>query len=141
MRSTITYLIRYSKLAKLPVHPFSNQITFFFINKDDSLTQVTADKGENLLTIAQKHDLDMEGACDGQMACSTCHCILEDNIYESLPEPDVIEDDLLDMAYGLTPTSRLGCQVKVNEEFEGTKVKLPKATRNFYVDGFKPKPH
>lgn len=58
-----------------------------------------------------------------------------------MEEPDIREEDLLDMAYGLTPTSRLGCQVIVDDTFEGTVITLPKATRNFYVDGFVPKPH
>ena len=59
----------------------------------------------------------------------------------SLEEAEMEEEDILDLAFGLTATSRLGCQVMVDESFEGTEVVLPKATRNFYVDGFKPKPH
>lgn len=75
------------------------------------------------------------------MACSTCHVILEPNLFEKLEEPEIVEEDLLDIAYDLTPTSRLGCQVLINSEFENTVVTLPKFTRNFYVDGFVPKPH
>ena len=130
-----------SRKTKFTHYKFSKTVKFFFVNRDQSITEVSAKVGDNLLEIAQKHEIEMEGACDGQKACSTCHCILEDKIYENLPEPDVIEEDLLDMAYGLTPTSRLGCQVNIDESFEGSKVELPKATRNFYVDGFVPKPH
>jgi len=60
--------------------------------------------------------------------------VLEEPIYEKLPEPEEEEEDLLDLAYGLTLTSRLGCQVKVTRGMEGMTVKLPSATRNFYVD-------
>ena len=66
---------------------------------------------------------------------------MEDKIYDELPYPEEEEEDLLDLAFGLTFTSRLGCQVFVTKEMEGMKVKLPTATRNFYVDGHKPKPH
>lgn len=119
----------------------NDKISFFFINKDKSLTKVEAKKGDHLLTVAHKYDIEMEGACDAQLACSTCHIILEEELYEELGEPDIREEDLLDMAYGLTPTSRLGCQVFVDKSFEGRKFEIPKATRNFYVDGFVPKPH
>ncbi|EGR29082.1 hypothetical protein IMG5_163380 [Ichthyophthirius multifiliis] len=75
------------------------------------------------------------------LACSTCHVILDDKVYNQLPSASLEEEDLLDLAFGLTDTSRLGCQVKVDKNFENTRVKLPKATRNFYVDGHKPQPH
>lgn len=103
------------------------------------------------------------------MACSTCHVVLEDGVFEQLELACEDEEDMLDMAFGLTDTyvpvaillfvtvamltwwtiilifllhrSRLGCQVLVDESFEGTTVTLPKATRNFYVDGHVPKPH
>ena len=68
------------------------------------------------------------------MACSTCHVILKDEIYDELEEACEEEEDLLDLAYGLTHTSRLGCQIMITEEMEGMEVKLPSATRNFYVD-------
>ena len=68
------------------------------------------------------------------MACSTCHVILEQDFYDSLEEPCEEEEDLLDLAYGLTLTSRLGCQVKVERRMDNMTVKLPSATRNFYVD-------
>lgn len=124
-------------------------MTFFFKNKDNSLTKVDAPIGLNLLQIAHKNEIDLEGACEMSLACSTCHVILEsrqkcqslERIYEKLPTPKLEEEDLLDLAYGLTETSRLGCQVVVDESFANTVVTLPKATRNFYVDGHKPKPH
>ena len=60
-------------------------------------------------------------------------------MYDSLPEPSEDEEDMLDMAFGLTETSRLGCQITVTEDMEGVVLTMPKATRNFYVDGHKAK--
>lgn len=94
------------------------------------------------------------------MACSTCHVILDDERqYDKLPEPSDDENDMLDLAFGLTDTSRLGCQVyldrstlvnKIDKQGNITKVesngnlllvRIPSATRNMAVDGYKPKPH
>ena len=77
----------------------------------------------------------MPGACEGSVACSTCHVILPPEQYDLLPEPEDDENDMLDMAFGLTDTSRLGCQVKVTKELDGMTVTLPSATRNMFVDG------
>ena len=87
-----------------------------------------------MLDVAHNNGIDLEGACESSLACSTCHVILESGVYDSLEEPCEEEEDLLDLAYGLTHTSRLGCQVKVTREMENMVVKLPSATRNFYVD-------
>jgi ferredoxin len=84
----------------------------------------------------------LSGACEGSLACSTCHVIVEDEDYfERIPEADDDENDMLDLAFGLTDTSRLGCQVKAAKELDGLKVRIPSATRNFSVDGHIPKPH
>ncbi|GMF29618.1 unnamed protein product [Phytophthora fragariaefolia] len=109
--------------------------------RDDSIKEVDAKAGMSILDVAHANDIDLEGACESSMACSTCHVILEDPVFDQLEEACEDEEDMLDMAFGLTDTSRLGCQVIVDEGFEGTVVALPKATRNFYVDGHVPKPH
>jgi len=75
------------------------------------------------------------GACEGSVACSTCHVILPPEHYDLLPEPEDDENDMLDMAFGLTDTSRLGCQVKLKKELDGITCTLPAATRNMFVDG------
>ena len=75
------------------------------------------------------------GACEGSVACSTCHVILPEEYYNLLPEPEDDENDMLDMAFGLTDTSRLGCQVKITRELDGITCTLPSATRNMFVDG------
>ena len=115
------------------------QITF--LQPDGSPRVVPAKVGENLLQTAHRYEIDLEGACEGVCACSTCHLIFPMEVYDVLPEPSEDEEDMLDMAFGLTETSRLGCQITVTEEMEGLTVEMPKATRNFYVDGHVPKPH
>ena len=84
--------------------------------------------------MAHNNGIDLEGACESSLACSTCHVILAQEVYDDLDEPCEEEEDLLDLAYGLTHTSRLGCQVMVTRDMEKMVVKLPSSTRNFYVD-------
>ena len=93
------------------------------------------------LRVAQAHEVELEGACECSLACSTCHVILEDDLFERLPEPSDDENDMLDMAFGLSETSRLGCQVELTEDMDGAVFRIPSATRNMYVDGHVPKPH
>ncbi|KAH8754319.1 2Fe-2S ferredoxin-type domain-containing protein [Diaporthe sp. PMI_573] len=109
-----------------------------FIDKDGHEHKVAVSKGDNLLDIAQAHDLEMEGACGGSCACSTCHVIVEnEDLYDKMPEPDDDENDMLDLAFGLTETSRLGCQVVMTPELDGLVVKLPSMTRNLQASDFK----
>ena len=65
------------------------------------------------------------GACDGSLACSTCHLVLEQDVYDAPPPPDEEEEDMLDLAMDLTDTSRLGCQIKVTKELEGMRATVP----------------
>jgi len=76
----------------------------------------------------------LEGACEGSLACSTCHVIVDSAWYGKLQTASEDEEDMLDLAFGLTHTSRLGCQIKMSEELDGLVVKLPAATRNMMVD-------
>ena len=96
--------------------------------------EVWAREKESLLDVAHNNGIELEGACEQSLACSTCHVILEQKFYDMLEEPCEEEEDLLDLAYGLTHTSRLGCQILATKEMEGLKVALPANTRNFYVD-------
>ena len=109
--------------------------------KDGTIKETLAPIGQNLLSIAHANKIEMEGACGGVCACSTCHVILEDDIYNSLPAAKEEEEGMLDLAVGLTDTSRLGCQVIVTKEFHNRIIEMPKATRNMYVDGHVPTPH
>ena len=83
-----------------------------------------------MLEVAHKNHVELEGACEGSLACSTCHVIVEPDFFERLPEPEEEEEDMLDLAFGLTATSRLGCQLRVTEELDGLRVRLPGGSNN-----------
>jgi ferredoxin len=109
-------------------------VTIHFIDQKGEKIDVQAPIGENILIVAHENNIDLEGACECSLACSTCHVYIDEEHYNMLPEPVEEEEDMLDLAYGLTPLSRLGCQVIVTKELEGMTVTLPKATRNMMVD-------
>ncbi|CAM9861910.1 unnamed protein product [Ascophyllum nodosum] len=75
--------------------------------------------------VARVTSVAYSGACGGELACSTCHVVLPKEYYDKLDEKDEEEDDMLDLAWGLTDTSRLGCQIKVTPELEGMLIKVP----------------
>ncbi len=101
-----------------------------FIQRDGTRLEVEAPIGLSVLEIAHRNDIDIEGACEGSLACSTCHIIVDPEWYELLKDPTEDEEDMLDLAFGLTQTSRLGCQIIMTEELDGLTVRLPQATRN-----------
>ena len=101
-----------------------------FIERDGTRREVDAPLGLSVLEIAHKNDIDIEGACEGSLACSTCHVIVDPDWYELLKEASEDEEDMLDLAFGLTATSRLGCQIVMTEELDGLVVRLPASTRN-----------
>lgn len=101
-----------------------------FIEKDGNRKEVEAPNGVSVMEIAHMFDVDLEGACGGSLACSTCHVIVEDKWFNKLEEPSEAEEDMLDLAFGLTHTSRLGCQIIMSDELDGITVTLPNATRN-----------
>ncbi len=102
----------------------------FVIDKEGGEKTVEAPLGLSILEIAHQNDIDLEGACEGSLACATCHVIVDEVFYQKLKTPSEAEEDMLDLAFGLTPTSRLGCQIIISEELEGIKVYLPSSTRN-----------
>ena len=101
-----------------------------FIERDGSRREVDAPNGLSVLEIAHKHGVDIEGACEGSLACSTCHVIVDAVWFEKLSEPTEDEEDMLDLAFGLEKTSRLGCQIVMSEALDGLVVKLPAGSRN-----------
>ena len=101
-----------------------------FIERDGTHREVDAPTGYSVLEIAHKHGIDIEGACEGSLACSTCHVIVDAGWFKKLAAPTEDEEDMLDLAFGLTRTSRLGCQIVMIEALDGLVVKLPAATRN-----------
>lgn len=107
--------------------------TMTFIEPDGTEKIVDAPLGLSVMEIAHMHNIDLEGACEGSLACSTCHVVVEPQWFELLAEPLEEEEDMLDLAFGLTQTSRLGCQIIMTEELDGLVVRLPSATRNMMV--------
>ncbi len=105
-----------------------------FIEADGNRKEVDAPLGLSVLEIAHRNDVDIEGACEGSLACSTCHVILDQAWYDRLTEASEDEEDMLDLAFGLTRTSRLGCQLVMTEELDGLTVALPAETRNMLLE-------
>src|SRR6202140_2719604 len=101
-----------------------------FIERGETRREVDAPLGLSVLEIAHRNGVDIEGACEGSLACSTCHVIVDPEWHELLKEASEDEEDMLDLAFGLTQTSRLGCQIIITEELDGLTVRLPQATRN-----------
>jgi ferredoxin, 2Fe-2S len=101
-----------------------------FIERDGARREVDAPLGLSVLEIAHKHGVDIEGACEGSLACSTCHVIVDGPWFKKLETPTEDEEDMLDLAFGLTQTSRLGCQIVMTKDLDGLVVKLPSSTRN-----------
>lgn len=89
--------------------------------------------GTTVLEAAHNNDIDLEGACEGSLACSTCHVVVEEDYYKKLEEPTEDEEDMLDLAFGLKPTSRLGCQIIMSKDLDGLTLVVPGETRNVSV--------
>ena len=101
-----------------------------FVERDGTRREVSAPLGLSVLEVAHKHGVDIEGACEGSLACSTCHVIVDPAWFAKLPTPTEDEEDMLDLAFALEKTSRLGCQLVMTEALDGLVVRLPAATRN-----------
>jgi 2Fe-2S ferredoxin len=101
-----------------------------FIERNGTPREVDAPLGLSVLEIAHKHGVDIEGACEGSLACSTCHVVVDAGWYAKLADATEDEEDMLDLAFDLQETSRLGCQIIMTEALDGLVVKLPSATRN-----------
>ena len=101
-----------------------------FVSPDGWRTEVAAKAGETVLQAAWDAGVGIEGACEGAMACSTCHVVVDRTSFERLPPPSEEEEDLLDLAWGLRPTSRLGCQIVVADGIDGMELVLPAGTNN-----------
>jgi ferredoxin len=108
------------------------KITFVF--PDGVEKTIDVPNGISVLEIAHKHAIPLEGACEGSLACSTCHVIVDPTWYGKLKAASEDEEDMLDLAFGLTHTSRLGCQILMSDALNGLRVTLPSATRNMMVD-------
>lgn len=98
-----------------------------FIEKDGKPLEVDAPNGLSIMEISHKHGVDIEGACGGCMACATCHVVVHPDWFGKLPSKREEEEDMLDLAFDLKKTSRLGCQILMCDELDGIVVALPGA--------------
>jgi len=101
-----------------------------FIGADGTVSDVEAKAGDRLLELAQANGQPLEGTCEGQMACSTCHVIVDAADFDRLPKASEDEEDMLDLAAGATRTSRLACQIWLDAGFEMLTVRIPGEARN-----------
>ena len=101
-----------------------------FIGRDGEVTEAEGAPGTALLDVAQACGMPLEGTCEGQMACSTCHVIVAGEWFDKLPPAKEEEEDMLDLAAGVTRTSRLSCQIVLTEELDGLEIKIPAESRD-----------
>lgn len=106
----------------------------FIASDEKTETVVDAQEGQNLLSLGQIENQPLEGTCEGQMACSTCHVIIGRDWFDKLPKASEMEEDMLDMAAAPKRTSRLACQIDLSAELDGMTVYMPKEVRN--MEGF-----
>jgi len=107
----------------------SETVKIIFIEKGER-KEFNVPVGTTVLEAAHSNDISLEGACEGSLACSTCHVIVDEKFYSKLDEASEDEEDMLDLAFGLTPTSRLGCQIIMTKELDGLTLVVPDETRN-----------
>jgi 2Fe-2S ferredoxin len=98
-----------------------------FIDVGGERRDVDAQNGLSILEIARQFGFDVEGRCEGSLACATCHVIVDPVHFPQLGEISEEEADMLDLAFNLKATSRLGCQILVNDKLDGLEVTLPPA--------------
>ena len=108
------------------------KLTFHYPDGHEETFDVA--NGISVMEAAHQNKVPLEGACEGSLACSTCHVVVDPTWYSKLAEASEDEEDMLDLAFGLTHTSRLGCQIMMSDALDGLRVTLPSATRNMMVD-------
>lgn len=106
-------------------------VKVIFISADGrQRSEVTGKAGDRLLDLAQANDQPLEGTCEGQMACSTCHVHVDPDDFAKLPEPAEMEDDMLDLAASVTRYSRLSCQIYLDDKWDSLTVRIPPESHN-----------
>ena len=108
-------------------------IRVVFTTRHGNKVEAAAEPGARLLEVAQAAGMPLEGTCEGQMACSTCHVIVEPEWFARLPEAVEDEEDMLDLATGACRTSRLSCQIVLSEDLDGLEVRIPAESRDMQV--------
>lgn len=104
-----------------------------FVTTDGKRIDTTGDQGQSLLELGQAIGMPLEGTCEGQMACSTCHVIIAPDWFDRLPAASDDEEDMLDLAAGVTRTSRLSCQIRLDPGLDGLVVSIPDEARNMQL--------
>lgn len=111
----------------------TEKVKIIFIEKGQK-KEFEVPVGSSVLEIAHNNNINLEGACEGSLACSTCHVVVDKNFYDKLTPPTEDEEDMLDLAFGLTSTSRLGCQIIMTKELDGLTLTVPEETRNISIN-------
>lgn len=101
-----------------------------FVTADGAMVPAEGEEGVSLLEVGQAAGMPLEGTCEGQMACSTCHVIVTADWFGKLPPACEEEEDMLDLAVGVQRTSRLSCQIVLTPELEGLEVRIPPESRD-----------
>ena len=96
-----------------------------FINPDGDENSIDAENGLSIMEVARDHDLGIEGTCGGSISCCTCHVVIDKDWFPVVGNPNPDEEDMLDLAFGLTSTSRLGCQIEISNELDGIRISIP----------------
>ncbi|MDE8651940.1 2Fe-2S iron-sulfur cluster-binding protein [Novosphingobium sp. H3SJ31-1] len=108
-------------------------LNIVFVNADGSKVTAQAEPGKRLLEVAQAAGMPLEGTCEGQMACSTCHVIVAADWFDRLPPASMDEEDMLDLAAGVCRTSRLSCQIALTPDLDGLEVRIPGVSRDMQI--------
>ncbi len=111
----------------------SEMVKIIFVEKGET-KQFLVPVGTTVLEAAHQNNISLEGACEGSLACSTCHVIVDKSYYDLLNQPCEDEEDMLDLAFGITSTSRLGCQITMTKELDGLTLTIPSETRNISIN-------
>ena len=101
-----------------------------FIGRNGGVTEAEGEPSTPLLDVAQAAGMPLEGTCEGQMACSTCHVVVAKEWFDKLPPAVEEEEDMLDLATGVARTSRLSCQIVLTEDLDGLEVRIPAESRD-----------
>ena len=96
-----------------------------FIGSNGNEKIVEAENGLSVMEVARDNDIDIEGTCGGSISCCTCHVIIDPDWFDVVGEPNPDEEDMLDLAMGLNPTSRLSCQIEITNELDGLRMTVP----------------
>ena len=108
----------------------TSKVNITFVTQSGEQIVATAKIGQTLLDVCLDHELDVEGACGGECCCSTCHVYLPQTLFDVIEEADEDEMDMLDLAIAVKNTSRLGCQLTVDDSFDGKTIHLPQEVVN-----------